>query len=162
MNWIFGDNINTDLITPGRLNLTTDPNKLKSVVFREFRPEFGIQARPGDFIIAGTNFGCGSSRETAALALKMCGIQAILARSFARIFYRNCLNLGLLCLEVDPTGIEPKDDLFIDWEEHKLINRSKNISQVIQASAFVVELWRAGGVLAFIQQKGATAWEDLF
>ncbi len=162
MNWIFGDNINTDLITPGRFNLTTDPEKLKAAAFREFRPEFAVQVRPGDFIVAGLNFGCGSSRETAALALKSCEIEAILARSFARIFYRNCLNLGLLCIEVDPEGIEPQDNLLIDLRGQELINRSKGTLRKTQVPTLIVRLWKAGGALNFVYKEGLAVWESLF
>ena len=77
--WKFGDNINTDYITPGRYNLTTDEKRLAKIVFKEYRPEFAEKVRPGDIIVAGKNFGCGSSRETAALALKAAGIKLIIA-----------------------------------------------------------------------------------
>src|SRR3989344_2029312 len=96
MNWIFGNNINTDLITPGRFNITTNPQELARVAFIEHRPEFAKQVKSGDFVIAGHNFGCGSSRETAVTALKYSKIKAVVAQSFARIFYRNALNQGLL------------------------------------------------------------------
>ena len=79
MNWIFDNNINTDLITPGRYNITTDPQELAKITFIEHRPEFAKNVAKGDFIIAGNNFGCGSSRETAVTALKTCGIKAIIA-----------------------------------------------------------------------------------
>ena len=98
MNWIFGNNINTDLITPGRYNITTDAQELAKIVFIEYRPEFVKTVKKGDLIIAGNNFGCGSSRETAVTALKACGIKTIIAKSFARIFYRNCIDQGLLAI----------------------------------------------------------------
>src|SRR3989338_1114920 len=111
MNWIFGDNINTDLITPGRYNITTDPVEMAKIAFIEYRPEFAKKVRQDDFLIAGSNFGCGSSRETAAIALKYCGLKAIIAKSFARIFYRNCLNQGFLAICADISGIKAKDVL---------------------------------------------------
>src|SRR3989344_5715453 len=94
MNWLFEDNINTDLITPGRFNITTDPLKLASIAFIEYRPEFHKKVKKGDFIVAGENFGCGSSRETAAIALKYCRLKAVLAKSFARIFLEIVLILA--------------------------------------------------------------------
>ena len=99
--WKFGNSINTDLITPGRYNITTERKELAKVAFIEHRPEFAKQVKPGDMIVAGRNFGCGSSRETAVTALKECGIEAIIAPSFARIFYRNAINQGLLLVVSD-------------------------------------------------------------
>ena len=105
MNWKFGDNINTDLITPGRYNITTDPNELAKVCFIEYRPEFHQKVQANDFVVAGHNFGCGSSRETAAVALKHSYITAVVAKSFARIFFRNAINLGLLCIIAETDSI---------------------------------------------------------
>ena len=102
--WKFGDDINTDVITPGRFNLTTDLKELADCCFCETRPDFKPQN--GDIIIAGSNFGCGSSRESAALAIKAAGIKAVVAKSFARIFYRNAVNNGNLHLEYF-FGIKP-------------------------------------------------------
>lgn len=93
--WRFGDAVNTDLITPGRYNLTTDEQRLAAIAFIEARPEFAKQVRPGDLVVAGRNFGCGSSRESAARALKACGVGAVVAQSFGRIFHRNAVNIGL-------------------------------------------------------------------
>ena len=125
MNWIFGDNINTDLITPGRYNITTDPKELAKACFVEYRPEFRLKVQAGDFVIAGENFGCGSSRETAPIALKHSGIQAVVAKSYARIFFRNAINLGLLCLVTDTHGIDEKDELELNLKDQTLTNRSK-------------------------------------
>ena len=91
----FGDGVSTDAIMPGRYNLTTDPAALARACFIENRPDFHETVRPGDVIVAGSNFGCGSSREHAPLSIKACGVSAVVARSFARIFYRNAVNLGL-------------------------------------------------------------------
>jgi 3-isopropylmalate/(R)-2-methylmalate dehydratase small subunit len=93
--WRFGDSVNTDLITPGRFNLTTDEKRLAEICFIEHRPEFARQVKPGDLVIAGRNFACGSSRESAARALKALGVGAVVAQSFGRIFYRNAVNIGL-------------------------------------------------------------------
>jgi 3-isopropylmalate/(R)-2-methylmalate dehydratase small subunit len=114
VNWKFDDNINTDLITPGRFNVTTDPEELAKIAFIEYRPEFAKQVQPGDFIVAGENFGCGSSRETAITSLKYCHLAAILAPSFARIFYRNAMNAGLVLGICDTSGIEETDVLELD------------------------------------------------
>src|SRR6516165_5844776 len=123
MNWKFGDNINTDLITPGRYNITTDPKELAKACFIEYRPEVSQNVRPGDFVVAGENFGCGSSRETAAVALKYSGIQAVLAKSYARIFFRNSINLGLLCVIANTDSIDEADQLELDVTAQKLTNQ---------------------------------------
>jgi methanogen homoaconitase small subunit len=104
--WRFGANVNTDQIVPGRYApyMLKSEEELRNYPFIEARPEFASTVRPGDLIIAGPNFGCGSSREYAPLALKMVGIGAIIAPLFARIFYRNALNLGIPLFEADLTG----------------------------------------------------------
>ena len=93
--WMLGDNVNTDVIIPGRYNVTTDRSQLARYCLCEVLPEFAQQVKAGDVVMAGHNFGCGSSREHAPAALKACGIQVVIARSFARIFYRNAVNIGL-------------------------------------------------------------------
>src|SRR4030065_573013 len=93
--WKFGDDINTDLITPGRYNMTVDETQLGKIVFIEFRPEFSKNVQKGDIIVAGSNFGCGSSREHAPIAIKAAGVGCGISRSVARIFYRNTLQTGL-------------------------------------------------------------------
>src|SRR5215469_8274951 len=93
--WTLGDNVNTDVIIPGRYNVTTDRSQLAHYCLCEVRPEFAQHVKDGDVIVAGHNFGCGSSREHAPAALQACGIQVVIAGSFARIFYRNAVNIGL-------------------------------------------------------------------
>ncbi len=97
--WHFGDNVDTDQMIPAKYLVTADNKELGSHAFGLVRPEFARDARPGDIIVAGSNFGCGSSREHAVRALLGLGIKYVIAKSFARIFYRNCINLGLLCIE---------------------------------------------------------------
>ena len=102
--WKFGNDINTDLITPGRYTVTTNKTELGKIAFIEHRPEFSEEVKMGDIIVAGKNFGCGSSREHAPVALKAAGVSAVIARSFARIFFRNAINIGLplfICEKVD-------------------------------------------------------------
>lgn len=154
MNWIFGDNINTDLITPGRYNITTNPREMASIAFIEYRPEFAKKVCKGDFLVAGNNFGCGSSRETATIALKYCGLKAIIAKSFARIFYRNCLNLGLLAITADTDGIESKDVLILDIRNNLLKNTTKKTQQHLDIPKFVLILYEVGGIIPFIKQNG--------
>lgn len=161
MNWIFGDNINTDLITPGRYNITTDPKKLASIAFIEHRPEFSKEVKKNDFIVAGENFGCGSSRETAAVALKYCGIKAVLAKSFARIFYRNSLNIGFLLIECDTTGISKNDIVVVDIKSNLLIIKTKKKKQKIHIPSMMTRLCREGGIIPYLQKHGLESLGDI-
>ena len=113
--WKFGDNISTDHITPGRYyHLRSNLPELAKHVMEDADPEFPKKMKPGDFIVAGNNFGMGSSREHAPLALKIAGISAVIAKSYARIFYRNAINIGLPVLIADTDEIESMDELEVD------------------------------------------------
>jgi len=115
--WRFGDDVNTDQIVPGRYApYMTSEAELRKYPFIEARPEFAATVQPGDLIVAGRNFGCGSSREYAPQALKMVGVGAIIAPGFARIFYRNALNLGLPVFEADLPWLEDGADATLDLE----------------------------------------------
>lgn len=165
MNWKFGDNINTDLITPGRYNITTDPKELAKIAFIEHRPDFAKKVKKGDFVIGGGNFGCGSSRETAVTALKHCGIKAILAKSFARIFYRNCMNAGLLALTVDTKSIDETDHLSLeiltDKDSSSLINTTKKTKANIIIPHMMLKLYKSGGIIPYIQKNGLNSLSQL-
>lgn len=123
--WIFEDNIDTDVIIPGRYLRTFNPQDLADHVLEGERPEFTSNVEKGDIIVAGENFGCGSSREQAPVAIKTAGVDAIVAKSFARIFYRNAINIGLPVIVSD---IEANDGdiISIDLSEGKLINHTTN------------------------------------
>ena len=119
--WRFGDSVNTDQIIPGRFNVTTDPVELGRACFIELRPEFAQLVAPGDVIVAGPDFGCGSSREHAVIALQAAGIGAVFAPSYGRIFYRNAVNRGLPVLECpDCTGVEDLAEVHFDPSEGTL------------------------------------------
>jgi 3-isopropylmalate/(R)-2-methylmalate dehydratase small subunit len=151
--WKFGKSINTDLITPGRYNITTDRKELAKVAFIEHRPEFAKNVKKGDFIVAGRNFGCGSSRETAVTALLECGIAAILAPSFARIFYRNAINNGLLLVVVDEkflSGVEEGHQLKLDGG--RVANIATGASAPAGVSPLLLALSRHGGMLEFLKK----------
>ncbi len=112
--WIFGDDVDTDVIIPGKYLRTKDLASLAEHVMEGLDPQFASKVRKGDMIVAGSNFGCGSSREQAPLALKLAGVSAVVAKSFARIFYRNAINIGLPLVEADTTcseGVEIEVDL---------------------------------------------------
>ncbi|MFA5097663.1 MAG: 3-isopropylmalate dehydratase small subunit [Candidatus Margulisiibacteriota bacterium] len=121
------NDINTDYIISGRYKFKIqDPYELAKHVMEDLDPEFYSKVKKGDFLVAGTNFGCGSSREQAPMAIKYAGISAVLAKSFARIFYRNCFNLGLPLIECDTDQISDGDELEIDLDNGVLKNKTKN------------------------------------
>jgi 3-isopropylmalate/(R)-2-methylmalate dehydratase small subunit len=115
--WKFGDGISTDHIAPGRLfHLRSNLPELAKHCLEDAREEFASQVQPGDFVVGGRNFGQGSSREHAPTVIKLCGVGAVLAKSFARIFFRNCVNVGLPALIVDTDRINEGDQLEVDLE----------------------------------------------
>ncbi len=158
--WRFGDNVNTDEIIPGRYNLTTDRAYLAQHVLCEVRPEFPTQVRHGDVIVGGNNFGCGSSREHAPVAIQAAGTACVIARSFARIFYRNAINIGLPIL-VSPEAAEAAQD----GERSRLIRHGRialpDRGLVFHAEplpAFVMRVAEVGGMLEFVKRYG---WEGV-
>lgn len=160
--WKFGNSINTDLITPGRYNITTDKAALAKIAFIEHRPEFSKQVKQGDIIVAGRNFGCGSSRETAVTALKECGIAAIIAPSFARIFYRNAINNGLLLITADESftsGVEESHTLQINPNE--IINVTTSARTSAGVSPMLLALKEYGGILEFLKKHKIEELETL-
>jgi len=125
--WKFGDAISTDHIIPGRyFYLRSNLPELSKHILEYERPGFSEMVSPGDFIVAGKNFGLGSSREHAALVIKLNGIQAVLAKSFARIFYRNCFNNGLPAIICDTDRFREGDELELLLEEGKIVNNTRN------------------------------------
>lgn len=159
--WKFGDSVNTDLITPGRYNITTDPKELAKVCFIEQRPEFAKEVRPGDIVIGGTNFGCGSSRETAVVSMKHTGVAGVVAKSFARIFYRNAINLGLLLAVGDTDGIEESDELELDIPNKVLVNKTKDKKIPLDISPLMLKLREDGGIVGYLQKNGLEAVSNL-
>ena len=125
--WKFGDAISTDHIIPGRyFYLRSNLPELSKHLFEYERPSFIEKVSPGDFIVAGQNFGLGSSREHAAIVIKMNGIQAVLAKSFARIFYRNCFNNGLPAIICDTEKFSEGDEIELFVHEEKIVNYTRN------------------------------------
>ena len=161
MNWKFGDNINTDLITPGRYNITTDPKELAKACFIEYRPEFRQKVRAGDFVLAGENFGCGSSRETAPVSLKYSNIRAVVAKSYARIFFRNAINLGLLCVIANTDSIGEADELELEIESQTLKNKTKGQQIKVQIPSMMLRLYQEGGIIPYLKKHGLAALADL-
>jgi len=150
-----GDDINTDLIISGRYKFKTlDDRELARHVMEDLDLEFYRKITKGDFIVAGKNFGCGSSREQAPLAIKYAGISAVVAKSFARIFFRNSINIGLPvieCKEADKIG--QGDKLEIDLESGLVINRDKNLEMKVKPlPKFMLKILKDGGLAAHFRK----------
>jgi 3-isopropylmalate/(R)-2-methylmalate dehydratase small subunit len=155
--WMLGDNVNTDVIIPGRYNVTTDRARLARYCLCEVLPEFAQQVLPGDVVMAGHNFGCGSSREHAPAALQACGVSAIIARSFARIFYRNAVNIGLPVLVSEEAALASAAGQEVELDLSGGLIRNVTISQTFSTEAlspFVARIVAAGGIIAYIRQEG--------
>jgi 3-isopropylmalate/(R)-2-methylmalate dehydratase small subunit len=154
--WKFGDDINTDEIIPARYLSITDPAKLAGHVMEDADPEFPSKVQQGDIIVAGKNFGCGSSREHAPVAIKASGVACVIAKSFARIFFRNSFNMGLLILE-SPTAVEGTregDRLEIDPDNGIIRNATTGESfNVGSIPPFMKELLQNGGLIAHIKKR---------
>lgn len=154
--WKLGDNVDTDQLLPGRYLSLTDPAELAAHCLEDVRPDFGRQVRPGDIIIAGENMGCGSSREHAPLALKALGISCLVAKSFARIFFRNAINLGLVALTCPEAAgaIEDGDRVRVDLASGRIENLSRPFEATFSPlPAFLVEIVDAGGMTAYVRDK---------
>jgi len=152
--WKFGDNLNTDEIIPGRYNITIDPRELAAHVFCEIKPEFPQAVQPGDVVLGGQNFGCGSSREHAPIAIKGAGVRCVIAASYARIFFRNAINIGLPILECPQAAVEIKegDEVQVDLASGVITNATTGRSYQAQPLPdFVLKIAEAGGIVAFLQ-----------
>jgi 3-isopropylmalate dehydratase small subunit len=154
--WKFGDNVDTDLIIPARFLNVSDEEELAKNCFVDVRPDFVEKVQAGDVIVAGKNFGCGSSREHAPWALKGAGIRVIIAKSFARIFYRNAFNIGLPLLESDQASddLEEGDQVSVDLLTGKISNESKD--QHFSAKPipdFMMEIIQAGGLVNHLKNR---------
>ena len=152
--WRFGEDVNTDQIVPGRYApYMTSEAELPTFAFIEARPEFAKTVRPGDIIVAGRNFGCGSSREYAPLALKLNGLGAIIAPSFARIFFRNALNLGIPLFEADLQHLEDGETVTFD-RERGVMTTSRETITLPPPPTWIREVWDAGGIASYIREHG--------
>ncbi|GCE48764.1 3-isopropylmalate/(R)-2-methylmalate dehydratase small subunit [Thermosporothrix hazakensis] len=155
--WKLGDNINTDVIIPGRYNVTTDRTQLAKHCLCEILPQFAQEVQPGDVVMAGHNFGCGSSREHAPAAIQANGVKVVIARSFARIFYRNAVNIGLPVLVCEEAVLASDDGQEIDVDLETGQIRNLTTGQVFQAQPldpFVARIVEAGGIINYIKREG--------
>lgn len=153
--WKFGDNIDTDVIIAARYLNTSDEKFLASHVMEDIDPNFVKKISIGDVIVAGENFGCGSSREHAPIAIKSAGICTVIAKSFARIFYRNSFNMGLLILECNETDeINEGDEIKIDVNQGTISNLTQNKTYKFQPiPPFMQELIKSGGLIEYAKTK---------
>ena len=153
---VFGDHVNTDYIIAAQ-------HKASSVAvadmarhtFADIDPDFATRVRPGDVVVAGVNFGCGSSRETAVRVLQELGIQAVLAPSFARIYYRNAMNMGLPLLECDTAGIEAGDEIDVDALVGRATHVTRGVALAVRPQPPLVRAFlEAGGVAQYLETHG--------
>jgi 3-isopropylmalate dehydratase small subunit len=153
--WTFGDNIDTDQIIPARYLVTADPTELASHCLEDTAPEFTKKVSVGDIIVGLRNFGCGSSREHAPIAIKGAGVSAVIAKSFARIFYRNSINLGLPLFETDAADrIEQGDVLEVNPTTGEIKNLTKEETYRAQPlPSFAQEIMAAGGLMKYVAKK---------
>lgn len=153
----FADNINTDYIIAGRYKFSTlKMEELLEHLMEDIRPNFYKQIKEGDFIVAGVNFGCGSSREQAPLLIKKAKIAAVIAKSFGRIFFRNAINIGLPCIECDTSYIEDGERILVNLEESFIHNLSKGIIIPIKRlPSFLHDIIKYGGIIEYIKERRA-------
>ncbi|MGQ9512762.1 3-isopropylmalate dehydratase small subunit [Thermodesulfitimonas sp.] len=152
----FGNDVNTDYIISGKYKFKTlDMNELAKHVMEDLDPDFYQKIRPGDFIVAGTNFGCGSSREQAPLVIKHARIGAVLAKSFARIFFRNAINTGLPVVECDTDQIEVGDEIVLDLAAGVCENRTRGVTIPVKPLPEVMlRILQDGGLAAHFKKHG--------
>ncbi|MEM8524964.1 MAG: 3-isopropylmalate dehydratase small subunit [Bacteroidota bacterium] len=151
----YGDNIDTDRIIPGKYTKTLDIASLAAHVLEDLDPEFRNKVQRGDVLVAGDNFGCGSSREQAPIALKTAGVSVVIARYFARIFFRNAINIGLPVLEIPDHDIQQEDQLEIDLKTGKVKNL--NTGKTYTATPLpqvMIDILEEGGLVNYLKEKG--------
>ena len=152
----YGDNIDTDVIIPARHLNTSDPAELAAHCMEDIDATFAGRVRPGDILVAGRNFGCGSSREHAPLAIKASGVACVIAESFARIFYRNALNIGLPILECPAAvrAISADDEVSVDFETGEIADKTTGRTFMAKPfPPFMLDLIAAGGLAAYLKGR---------
>ncbi len=152
----FGNDVNTDYVISGKYKFKTlDMKELAKHVMEDLDPDFYDKVEKGDFIVAGTNFGCGSSREQAPWAVIYAGVSAVIAKSFARLFYRNAINCGLPLIECDTDQINPGDELEVDLAGGVLYNRTSGKElQITPLPKVMLKILQEGGLAAHFQKYG--------
>ncbi len=150
--WRFGDNVDTDVIVPARYLNTSNPEELRVHCMEDVDPEFSSKVKPGDIIVAGKNFGCGSSREHAPIAIKSLGISCIIASSFARIFFRNAINIGLPIIEIpEADQVKQGDIVEVDLTNSSIINlKDGKHYYAVELPQFLQDIYQYGGLIEYI------------
>ncbi len=153
--WKFGDDIDTDIILPGRYLIYTDEERLSQHCMEGLVENFKEKIDEGDFIVGGKNFGCGSSREHAPIAIKGCGIGAVIAESFARIFYRNATNVGVPLLEAPGINkiLEEGDTIEVDMDKGIITNSKGETCEFKKLPPFMLEILESGGLIEYLKNK---------
>lgn len=154
--WVYGDNVDTDVIIPARYLNTSDPKELAKYCMEDIDQSFSKEVKQGDVIIAGENFGCGSSREHAPIAIKESGVSAVIAKSFARIFFRNAINIGLVILKNTelPDEVTKGDEIEVDAQSGKIKNLTTNKEYSTTAyTGSIKELIDVGGLVNYTKAK---------
>lgn len=155
--WKFGDNIDTDLIIAARYLSTADPKELAIHFMEDLDPEVSRKINPGDIVVAGKNFGCGSSREHAPIAIKGAGVSCVVAENFARIFYRNAFNIGLPIIESKEASkdINQGDEIIIDYNTGEITNITKNRTYKGETyPPFIKKIIEKGGLVEYVKSGG--------
>lgn len=153
--WKYGDNVNTDVIFPGKYTYSIlEPEEMAKHALEDLDPEFARKVRPGDVVLAGKNFGCGSSREQAATCLKYAGVQAVIAKSFARIFFRNAINQGLPVVQCSGAvdSIEDGEKIDIDFSRG-VIRTAKGVFDFAPLPESILHILDAGGLIPYTKTK---------
>ena len=154
--FVYGDNVDTDVIIPARHLNTSDPKELAAHCMEDIDPDFVSRVKPGDIIVARDNFGCGSSREHAPIAIQASGVSAVIAASFARIFYRNAINIGLPILECRAAaeGIAPGDEVSVNMATGDIVNHTQGKTfQALPFPPFIQTIMDAGGLLRALSKE---------
>lgn len=153
--WKFGNDIDTDIIIPGRYLIYTDEERLSQHCMEGVDDKFSEKCKKGDFIVAGSNFGCGSSREHAPIALKGVGVSAVIAESFARIFYRNATNVGVPLLEAPGITelVEDGDEIEVDMEKGTITSMNGEKITFKKLPPFMLEILEQGGLIEYLKNK---------
>lgn len=158
--WKFGDHVDTDVIIPGKYLAILDPKQLAQVCLEGANPDFAKQVEAGDIVVAGENFGCGSSREHAPVAIKACGVPVVLAESFARIFYRNSINIGLPVLEAKGVSkfANQGDDLVVNFLNGTIENlKTGKVLVTNPVPPNMLRILEAGGLVEYVKRRLGTA-----
>jgi len=154
--WKFGNDVDTDVIIPARYLNTSDPRELAAHCMEDADPQFSQKVKTGDIIVAGKNFGCGSSREHAPIAIKEAGISCVIAKTYARIFYRNSFNIGLPIFESTEAAeaIAEGDEVVVDVESGIIKNITKNQQyKATQVPPFMQQIIAAGGLINYVSER---------